>query len=69
MPVVLVVVLLPVANDRADLVNVVKGIHVQALIARATVEGFNVPVAPGLTSWNGFIESFNKGVLPVTLAA
>jgi len=45
--VVLVVVLLPVANDRAGLVNVVEGIHVQAFITHATVERFNVAVAPG----------------------
>jgi hypothetical protein len=51
-PVVLVVVLLPVANDRAGFVNVVEGIHVQALVTHTIVEGFNVPVAPGLTWWN-----------------
>ena len=49
---VLVVVLLLVANDRAGFVNGVERIHIQALIAHANVEGFNVPVAPGLTWWN-----------------
>jgi hypothetical protein len=50
--VVLVVVLLPVGDDCAGFVNVVEGIHVQAFITHATVEGFNVAVAPGLTGWN-----------------
>ena len=49
---VLVVVPLPVGDDCSGFVNMVKTIHVQALIAHATVEGFNVPVAPGLTWWN-----------------
>ena len=47
-----VVVLFPVGDDCAGFVNVVEGIHVQAFVAYATVEGFNVPVAPGLTGWN-----------------
>ena len=49
---VLVVILLPVANDRAGFENVVEGIQVQALIAHTTVKGINVPAAPGLTRWN-----------------
>ena len=49
---VLVVVLFPVGDDGAGFVNVVEGVHVQALVTHATVEGFNVPVAPGLTWWN-----------------
>ena len=50
-PVVSVVVLFPVGDDCASFVNVVAGIHVQAFVTYATVEGFNVPVAPGLTGW------------------
>ncbi len=49
---VLVVVLFPVGDDGASFVNVVEGVHVQALLTHATVEGFNVAVAPGLTGWN-----------------
>jgi hypothetical protein len=51
-PGVLVVVLLPVADDNAGFVNMVEGIHVQAFISYATVEGFNVAVPPELTGWN-----------------
>lgn len=49
---VLVVVLLPVANDRPGFVNVVEETHVQTRMAHTTVEGFNVPVARELTSRN-----------------
>jgi hypothetical protein len=50
--VVLSFVLIPVANDRAGLVNVVEGIPVQAPITHTTVKGFSAPVASGLTWWN-----------------
>ncbi len=49
---VLVVVLFPVANDRAGFINLVEGNHIQALVTHTHVEGFNVAVAPMLTWWN-----------------
>jgi hypothetical protein len=51
-PVVLVAVPCRLANDCAGFVNLVEGIHVQALVAQMAVEGFNVLVASGLTWWN-----------------
>lgn len=47
-----VVVLLPVGDYCAGFVNVIGGIHVQAFIAYATVDGFHVSVAPGLPGWD-----------------
>ena len=55
---VLVVVLFPVGDDRAGFINVVEGSHVQAFVTHATVEGFNVAVAPGLTGWNVMDSEF-----------
>ena len=49
---VLVVVLLPVGDDGTSFINVVEGIHVQALVPNATVERFNVSVALWLIGWN-----------------
>ncbi len=61
---VLVVVLLPVGDDRASFINVVEGIHVQAFITHATVERFNVAVAPGLTGWNVVNTEFSSANSP-----
>ena len=55
---VLVVVLFPVGDDGAGFVNMVEGVHVQALVTHATVEGFNVPVTPWLTWWNVMDSEF-----------
>lgn len=48
MPVVFAAALLPVGDDRAGYANVFEGIHVEAVVADATVEGFHESVAPGL---------------------